>query len=203
MTFHFTVLLCNIAWFGSYRIALLGWILWLVRGCENSPPIFEKMAERQTVGGRRAEAGNSKPRKPFSPTQYSTPEMWQLYDSYSNPSRFILGEPRFSLKPRRDSSLALILCWRNPPFCTFKASNDFWLKWQNDHELWRANGINVFNCSCIPPGRGCNENAGNTHLSYYDVGVISLRNICLRNPCHTFLVKGLWGHCLRVHFKEK
>ena len=34
-------------------------------------PIFPKIAVRQTVGGRGAAEGNSKPCKPFSPTQYS------------------------------------------------------------------------------------------------------------------------------------
>ena len=32
-------------------------------------PIFPKIAVRQTVGGRGAADGNSKPCKPFSPTQ--------------------------------------------------------------------------------------------------------------------------------------
>ena len=33
-------------------------------------PIFPKIAVRQTVGGHGAAEGNSKPCKPFSPTQY-------------------------------------------------------------------------------------------------------------------------------------
>ena len=34
-------------------------------------PIFSKIAVGQTVGGRGAAEGNSKPCKPYSPTQYN------------------------------------------------------------------------------------------------------------------------------------
>ena len=38
-------------------------------------PIFTKIAVRQRVGGRGAAEGNSKPCKPFSPTQYNLPKI--------------------------------------------------------------------------------------------------------------------------------
>ena len=85
-------------------------------------PIFPKIAVRQSVGGCGATEGNSKPCKPFSPTQYVVIRVQQCYKQstywankwhpISAPQLYYWDSKTMLVRRKGDSSVTPVLCAR-------------------------------------------------------------------------------------------